>query len=49
LDRRERSRYGLSHTRLYGAVICLALSFAIAFTAYRTIEVPGHRRLRELF
>jgi peptidoglycan/LPS O-acetylase OafA/YrhL len=41
--------YGLSHARLYGAVICLALTFAIAFTAYRTIEVPGRRRLRELF
>lgn len=40
---------GFAHTSTYGAIVCIALTFPIAYLAYRTIEEPGRRWLRTLF
>jgi peptidoglycan/LPS O-acetylase OafA/YrhL len=48
IDGRARSA-GLAHAHLYAVGACIALTAIIATIAYRTIEVPGRRWLRELF
>jgi peptidoglycan/LPS O-acetylase OafA/YrhL len=40
---------GLPHAGALAAGVCMALTYAIASGAYRTIEVPSRRRLRALF
>jgi len=40
---------GLPHAQSLAAIICISLTFPLAFAAYRTIEVPGRRWMRALF
>ncbi len=39
---------GIAHARSLGAAICLLLTLAISYAAFRFIEVPGRRWLRGL-
>jgi peptidoglycan/LPS O-acetylase OafA/YrhL len=39
----------IAHASAYAAAVCIALTFPIAFLAYRYVEEPGRRWLRVLF
>jgi peptidoglycan/LPS O-acetylase OafA/YrhL len=40
---------GIPHAQTVAAAVCIALTFPLAYVAYRTIEIPGRRRLRAFF